>query len=359
MEWIAETPEELTPDWFTHILHASGTLQPGTNVTSVSVHRIGTGQLSSVARALLEYDRVTDAPASLVVKQPSPDASSRRVGVTMGVYRSEMRFYEEIAPTVGLPTPTLHWGALEEETGRFTLVLDDLSPGAEAGDMLSYATTEQVSLAIGELVALQAPRWDDIRLRQLPWLGGLGSMRKLFDAVPLAIGRFEERFGERLEPRDMALIRTLAPRATEAFGVLWKRPFVIAHADYRLDNMLFGRTPSVPALTVIDWQTACLAPPGLDVAVFLASSVDIETRRATERELLECYVDRLAQAGVRHFGYGEAWKSYRAASLSPLLLSVFTSVTLERTERGDAMWTQLLRGAAQLVADVEAARVLD
>ncbi|KFG77450.1 oxidoreductase family protein [Streptomyces mutabilis] len=135
--------------------------------------------------------------------------------------------------------------------------------------------------------------------------------------------------------------------------------FVIAHGGYRLGNMLFVTEPSAPALTVVDWQTVCLGPPGLDVAVFLASSVDIETRRSMERYLIENYVDRLAQAGVRCSGYGLAWGSYRRASLSPLLLSVFTSVALERTERGDAMWLQLLQGAAQLVTDAEAVRVLD
>jgi phosphotransferase family enzyme len=356
---IAESLEDLTPDWFTRILRASGTIGVDTSVTSVDVHQIGNGQLGSVARVTLEYDNAGDAPASLVVKQPSLDAGSRGVGVAMGVYRSEACFYEEIAPLIDMHTPALHWGALEEETGRFTLVLDDLSPGADAGDMLAGATDKQTSLAISELVALQAPLWDDPRLRRLPWLGGLGSTRMLFGAVPSAIEKFKERFGERIEPHHMALVEALAPRAPEVFDVVWKPPFVVAHGDYRLDNMLFGRVPWAPPLTVIDWQTTCLAPPGLDVAVFLASSVNAQTRRATERGLIEEYVDGLAAAGVRGFGYAAAWESYRAASLSPFLLSVFTSVTLQQTERGDAMWTQLLRGSADLVADTEAARLLD
>jgi hypothetical protein len=348
-----------TPEWFTRVLRDSGVLQPDTNVTTVTAHRIGTGQLSSVTRAVLGYDRVTNAPTSLVVKLPSSDAGSRLVGMTMGVYRSEVRFYQEIAPALDLHTPALYWSELNERTGDFVLVLDDLSPVAEAGDMLSYATAEQISSAIGGLVGLQAPAWDDARLHRLPWLGGLDGMRRLFAAVPTALGRFEKRFGERLEPHHMSLIRNLAPRATEVFDAVWQPPFVIAHCDYRLDNMLFGMTPSAPALTVVDWQTVCLAPPGLDIAVFLASSVTIGTRRALERDLLGDYVDRIRQAGVPAFDYAQAWESYRRAVLSPLLLSVFTSVTLERTERGDAMWLQLLRGAAQLAADVEAARVLD
>lgn len=358
VDLIATTPEDLTPGWFTHVLRAGGTIGTDTSVTSVDAHRIGTGQLGSVTRAVLGYDRTAGGPASLVVKLPSGDAGSRDTGVAMGVYRSEVRFYQEIAPLVDLCTPALHWGALEEATGRFTLVLEDLSPGADAGDVLTGATPGQTSLAIRELVGLQAPLWDDPGLRRLPWLGGLGSTRMLFGAVPAAVAGFTERFGDRLEPHHVTLVESLAPRAPEVVDVVWKPPFVVGHGDYRLDNMVFGRVPPAAPLAVVDWQTACLAPPGLDIAVFLASSVDTGTRRATERGLLEEYVDGLAEAGVRGFGHADAWQSYRAASLSPFLLSVFTSVTLQRTERGDAMWTQLLRGAAELVADTEAARLL-
>lgn len=356
---ITESLDDLTPDWFTSVLREGGTIGTDTSVTSVDAHRIGTGQLGSVTRVSLAYDHGEGAPASLVVKQPSVDADSRGVGVAMGVYRAEVRFYQEIAPLVDLHTPALHWGAFEEETGRFTIVLDDLSPVADAGDVLLRATAQQTSLAIGELAALQAPLWDDARLRALPWLGDLGSTRRLFGAVPAAVDRFKERFGERIEPHHMALVEALAPRAPEVVEVVWQPPFVVGHGDYRLDNMLFGRAPSAPPLTVVDWQTTCLAPPGLDLTVFLASSVDIETRRANEEELIEGYVIKLAEAGVRDFGYDDVWHSYRAASLSPFVLSVFTSVTLEQTERGDAMWAQLLRGAAELVTDTGAARLLD
>ncbi|MFE9750152.1 phosphotransferase [Saccharothrix saharensis] len=355
---IAETPDDLTPEWFTEVLRAGGTIGADAGVTSVDVQQIGTGQLGAVTRAALEYDHTAAGPASLVIKLPSSDEGSRGMGVAMGVYRSEVRFYEQIAPLVDLRTPVLHWSALDEETGRFTLVLEDLSPRADAGDMLAWATAERTSLAIRSLVALQSPLWDDPRLRRKPWLANLGSMRRLFGAVPAAVGKFKQRFGDRIEAHHTALVETLAPRAPEIVDAVWKPPFVVGHGDYRLDNMLFGRAPSAPPLTVIDWQTTCLAPPGLDIAVFLGSSVDTETRRATEQGLLEEYVDELAEAGVRNFGRTDAWNSYRAASLSPFLLSVFTSVTLEQTERGDAMWTQLLRCSAELVSDTEAARLL-
>ncbi|MFE9611339.1 aminoglycoside phosphotransferase family protein [Streptomyces sp. NPDC006012] len=355
---IAERLEDLTPTWFTRVLREAGTIGPGTAVTSVDAQQIGTGQLGSVTRVALTYDGPANAPATLVVKQPSLDEGSRRVGVTMGVYRSELRFYEQLAPLVSLRTPALHWGALEDDTGRFTMVLDDLAPTSTAGDMMEGATAGQAALAISELVGLQAPLWDHPLLYQLPWLD-LGGMRKLFEEVPGAVEEFVNRFGERLDSRHIALVEALGPRSPHAFEAVWKPPFVVAHCDYRLDNMLFGKVSSAPSLTVVDWQTTCPGPPGLDAAVFLASSVDTETRRTIESGLLDAYADGLKEAGIRDFGFADAWESYRAASLSPFLLTIFTSVTLERTERGDEMWTRLIRGAADLVLDTEAARLLD
>jgi aminoglycoside phosphotransferase (APT) family kinase protein len=181
----------------------------------------------------------------------------------------------------------------------------------------------------------------------------------LFGAVPSAVDPFTERFGDRVGPERLALVQRLAPRAPEVVDRVWRPPFVVAHGDYRLDNMMFGTGDGAPPISVLDWQACRLAPPGLDAAIFLSSCLDTETRRATERGQLEAYVDGLAAAGVEGFGFDAAWQSYRAASLYPFLLCVFTSITLEQTERGDAMWTQLLCGAADLVLDTDAAAVLD
>jgi hypothetical protein len=355
---IAETIGDLTPRWFTNVLRAGGTIGSDASVRSAEVRHVGTGQSGSVVLATLEYDGATGAPSSLVVKQPSRDAGSRDMGVAMGAHRSEVRFYKEIAPVVDVHTPALRWSAIDEESQRFTIVLDDLSPGSDLGDALVGATAEQASLAIGALVALQAPLWDDPRLHERSWLGDSGA-RLLFGAVPDAVEPFKTRFGERIEPRHLALVEALAPRAPEIVDAFWKPPLVVAHGDYRLDNMFFGRTPSAPPVTIIDWQTTCLAPPSLDTATFLASSVDTDTRRAIEQGLIEAYVEGLAEAGVHGFGYADAWKSYRVGSLYAFLCTVSVSLMLEQTERGDLMLTQFLQSAAELVADTEAARLLD
>jgi len=357
---IADTLDDLNPEWFTGALREGGTLQSGASVTSVTSRLIGTGQLGSVALAELTYDAEdARAPSSLIVKLPSRDQGSRRLGVVMGVYEAEVRFYREIAPRVEVASPRMHWSALEPETGRFTLVLDDLSPSAKVGDMVAGCGPERAALAFSELVKLQAPVWDDPGLRERAWLADVSRLQMLFAAVEPAIGLFTERYRDRLDPEHLALVERLGPKAATFPAKAWTPPFVVAHGDYRLDNMMFGTLPDAPPVSIIDWQGTRLGPPLLDAAIFMGSCLSRDDRRHHERDLLRGYHDGLVARGVSGFSFADCWESYRRSALYPFLLAIAVSVTLERTERGDAMWARMVRGSADMVQDVGAADVLD
>src|SRR5256714_4287286 len=157
---IVDTIEELTPGWFTDALRDSDTLSAAAAVTAVRSELIGTGQVEMVVRCELDYDgEALEAPRSVVVKLPSAEPGNRQIGIAMGLYENEVRFYREIAPQAGITVPRLHWGDVDSSTGRITLVIDDLTPSAEVGDMIAMATPEQAELAFAALVKLQAPLW--------------------------------------------------------------------------------------------------------------------------------------------------------------------------------------------------------
>ena len=159
---IADSVADLTPAWFTAALREGGTITGEHAVTSVKAEPFGTGQVGLVVRAELEHDGPNGlVPPSLVVKLPSPDAGSRGMATAMGLYEAEVRFYEEIAPRLGPAIPTMHWGGVEGASGRFTLVLDDLSGAAEVGDMVAGCDHEQAALAIDALADFQVPVWAD------------------------------------------------------------------------------------------------------------------------------------------------------------------------------------------------------
>jgi aminoglycoside phosphotransferase (APT) family kinase protein len=355
---IADTPEDLTADWFTAALREGGTLSGDASVTSATSELIGTGQVGMVVRSELSYAG-GDGPPSLVVKLPSREEGARGVGVAMGLYESETRFYKEIAPFAGISVPRLHWGDVEPHTGRITLVIDDLTSTAEVGDMIATSTPEQAELAFAELVKLQAPLWNDPRLRSLGWLADPARAQVMFDAVAPAIEQFKEAYGHRLEPEHVALVERLGPKAASWPAKALVDPLVPIHGDYRLDNMMFGTAPGAPALTIVDWQACRLGPPLLDHSIFLGSCMTTEDRRAHEHDLLRGYHDGLLAAGVTGFDWDACLYSYRVSSLYPFLLTVSMSLFLAHTDRDREIWTQLLRGAAELVEDTGAASVLD
>jgi hypothetical protein len=224
--------------------------------------------------------------------------------------------------------------------------------------MVAGGTPDQAALAIGELVPLQSAIWNDPAVVRRPWLG-VGRTEMLFARVPQCVGPFRERFARRLEGEHMALVERLAPKASAVSAKVWMPPFIVGHGDYRLDNMMFGRTPEDPPIAVLDWQGARLAPPLLDAAIFLSGCLTSDERREHERDLLGGYHDALVAAGVSGFTLEDCWQSYRACSLYPFLLTVAVSVTITETERGDTMWARLLTGAADLVLSSGAGKLVD
>ena len=71
-----------------------------------------------------------------------------------------------------------------------------------------------------------------------------------------------------------------------------RRPWTFIHQDYELDNMLFRADGPV----IVDWQTAMMSFPGVDLGWLLMASHNEETL-AREPELLDHYRAELAAAG--------------------------------------------------------------
>jgi Phosphotransferase enzyme family len=354
---IVDSVDDIAPDWLTDALHQTGCLDEG-RVTSFSSELMSVGQLGLVARLTLSYDGAgPDVPPTAMVKLPSNDAGSRAVGVALGIYESEVRFYQEIAPTVGIRVPRLYWADIESSTGRFTLLLEDLSGAGTPGDMIAGGTPDQAARALDALVDLQAPRWSDPALREKVWLAHPSRNQNFFAAVEPALPLFLERFADRLDSKDVEFVEQVVPYANAWAAQMTVGPTVVLHGDYRMDNILFPHDPAAP-VSVFDWQATRLGPPLVDVSVYLGGCLSLDDRRCHERELLSQYHDGLMSRGLTGFSFDEVWESYRWCVFYGLLLSVPFSVQLERTERGDALFAGMVRCYAQQARDLESVELL-
>ncbi len=102
----------------------------------------------------------------MVGKFTAADETSRATGVAMRTSEVEVRFYQEVAPTLGVRTPRCYHADVDPATAEFVLILEDLAP-ARVGDQVAGCTVDEAALALTELAALHAPA-----------LGGPGASRR-------------------------------------------------------------------------------------------------------------------------------------------------------------------------------------
>ncbi|MEA3055501.1 MAG: hypothetical protein QOD30_933 [Actinomycetota bacterium] len=92
-----------------------------------------------------------------------------------------------------------------------------------------------------------------------------------------------------------------------------------------------------------------------DVAYFLGNAFDADVRRGCERELVTRYHRALADDyGVSDYPFDRCWDDYVRASYASLLMAVFASMMVGRTDRGDAMFMAMANRSAQMAADLDA-----
>lgn len=348
---LAARPDDVTADWLSDVL--------GIKVGGFTTQAVGTGQMADSYRFVLQRVDEAQAPASIVIKFAAADDTSRATGLALRSYEIEIRFYKEIAPTVGIRTAHCYFADVDPATGWFTLVLEDLAP-AEQGDQLAGCSVEQAALALSELARLHAPRWGDPKLLELDWFhkGDQASAATTMILQGLLDG-FCDRYAERMKPDHVELARAVVASLPRLYAQREGSPLTVTHGDYRLDNMLFGTADGGPPLAVVDWQTATTGPALADASYFLGASLLPDDRRAHEERLIADYYQALVAGGVTDYDWETCWRDYRRYSFGGLLMAIGASMLVERTERGDDMFMAMAERHSTQALDLEATEFLD
>ena len=346
-----ERPDDLTAGWLTEAIGAG-------RVGSFTVDRIGTGQMSECYRVHLSYSSGS-GPASVVLKVAASDPVSRGTGHALGLYEREVRFYADVAPFLGDaadgPIATCYHASYRPETGIFTLLLDDAAP-AEVGDEIRGAQIGDAKLALTQLGRLHAPLIGSDSLSAAEWLNRETPVNQ--ELITGLFAGFVDRYGEAITPEQ----RLVCQKMVDAFDAYVAdeaaagRPQGLVHGDYRLDNMLFGRPGSLRDLTVVDWQTVTWGPAMTDVAYFLGCALPADERRAHYDELLAAYHEGLGADPP--LTLADVREGVRRQSFFGVMMTIVSSMLVERTERGDTMFLTMLERHSGHVLDTEALEVL-
>lgn len=351
-EPAAWRPEELTCAWLTAVLREGGLLQGG-EVTGFDVAPVGTGQMGDSFRIHLTCSPGAHCPETLVGKFTAADEQSRATGVSMRTAEVEVRFYQQVAPELPARIAHCYYADVDPATARFVLLLEDLAP-LSVGDQVKGCTVDQAASAVEELAKVHAPRWGDPALERLDWLNRRDEEANaaLAAVFPLLYDGFVDRYAARLPEPVRPVGDPFFPRIADYF-VPHRGPRTVQHADYRVDNLLFGGPPDSP-LAVVDWQTVTLGQGAADLAYFLGGSIDIDARRVHEDELVHGYFEVAVSHGASGYSFDDLWRDYRRHAYSGLVMAVGAAMMVARTNRGDDMFLAMARRAAAHVEDMGA-----
>ncbi len=340
---VLKRPEDVTPAFLARVL--------GRPVNAFESQAVGTGQMADSVRYSM------DDGTSVVIKFASADDTSRATGTSLHSYEIEVRFYQEVASTVGIRTPQCYHAAVEPDTGWFTLVLEDLAPAIQ-GDQMAGCSVDQAALALEELVKLHAPRWGDDSLTKLPWLHRVESSAGMPLLLNALLAGFVDRYQDRLEPDHLELSQRVVASLPNLMAQR-SQPITVTHGDYRLDNMLWGTPAGGPPLAVVDWQTCTTGPALTDASYFIGAGLQIEDRRKHEEDLVREYHRGLVAAGVDGYGWDECWDDYRRFSFGGLIMAIAASMLVVRTDRGDDMFMTMASRHSTQALDLGATEFLD
>lgn len=198
---------------------------------------------------------VSPTPSFEKRRSPAPPGSIPDV---LRMFESEVRFYQEVAPVVGVRVPRCFDASVTAE-GTY-LRLEDLSQWSPGADPAAVAA---------ELRRLH-DRWEGRALEQWPWLRRPGA------AAPLIARAYEGRWQvlsacPELSPPVRRLGAWLVGRieaAEVAEGTAG--PLTLCHGNAALENVF---TDSSGAIAFVDWEDVRCAAGVTDLAWLLVSSV--------------------------------------------------------------------------------------
>lgn len=343
---IPATTDEVTAKWLAGALDL-----PIASIKKGPIG-VGVGLLGELLRVTLEYKgEPAGAPSSVIVKMPTHAPANKAIGMAFRFYERELRFFEEIAPTARVKVPAVHHSAMDLDTERFVLVLEDLSH-LELADQVAGVTVEQAIQAVQAIAPFHAQWWETKELEALDWLPAadhpitMQAAQVYEDSWP----HFVEKWQHVVPAGGIELGTRVRDAYRQMLTELAVPPRTFVHTDFRLDNLFFGDG----GVTVIDWQLSTRSSGVYDVAYLLSQSMDVELRRAHQEEIVSAWHERLCQAGVADYTIEQARLDYAASVLVCLVVVVAAGADMDLgNPRGEALVRAIAERGFSAALDVD------
>ncbi|MEI6544864.1 MAG: phosphotransferase [Methylococcales bacterium] len=341
-------PSDLSIDWAQRVINKHHSDIVVVNVVILSVD-IGT---TTRIRIKVEHNRPKIFPEKWFVKLPSLAWQAKLITALPRLLHTEVRFYNEVARPETLRLP--HFLAGQSEFGKgAVLVLSDLSDiGFVPGNPSDALTFTQAATVVKQLASFHAHFWNKPHFAQrYQWLAG--PVRRLEDflgtlfAVPL-LKRGLHKAAEHVPIELHVQAMNYARQRKKVMRFLQDAPQTLVHHDCHPGNLFWDE--SKPGL--LDWQLVRFGEGIGDIAYFLATSLNPETRRLHEVELIKLYTQCLKDYDIEYVDFDNLFERYRAHLIYPFEAML---VTLSIGGMMDIDCNlELIRRTTAAVADLDA-----
>lgn len=306
--------DQVSAEWLTHVLKASGALKAGAVEAFAMVEN--QTRLSENGRLDVQYtpDAEGDRPQNLFLKLVNTDLDDEFFG------DSELHYYfRDYLDLKDAPLVGAYDGAYSEVQRRYHLLMDDLS--ATHTVSIEKPPTLEYGLALAEaLAALHAHWWGRERLEaSYAPLPSAAQIERYVGIARPGAGHIIAACANQLEPHWPEAIldlyanhpRLMIERTRDGNG------FTLIHGDLNAFNILVPLEGHRPIYLIdrqpFDWSlTTWLG--AFDVAYPLLIDWEVDMRRQIEIPLLKRYHEHLIMRGVRGYSWEQLWHDYRLSA---------------------------------------------
>lgn len=315
---------EVDAQWLTTVLAAE---HPGVEVESFEIvdASVGTTTRWKATVSYNEAGRKTRLPEHLFAKTTST-FTQRLTQYLAHALPGEPGFFQHLRPELEIEAPQGYFGAADLRTGRSLTLLEDIGVTKQARfcTPMEPITREQIQDLLANMAVWHGHYWESPELKSHEWLKTPSAHFRNFDRL-LGMKK-RARVGLRRAPQ--LVPDTLPPVQNDLYDACEKSlliaersPQTLLHGDPHIGNAYMCDDGG---MGFTDWQLVLRGSWAFDVTYIITSGLEVEDRRAWERELIEFYVDRLHAAGGPALPFEAAWLAYRQQCLYPYFAWMIT-----------------------------------
>jgi thiamine kinase-like enzyme len=317
---LAHHPSDLTINWAQRVVNRNYSDAIVSNISIVSVD-IGT---TTRIRVMVEHDKPEVLPQQWFVKLPSLTWQARLITAIPRLLHTEVRFYNELASTVPINVPSFLAAQSKFGMGSTLVLVDVTETGSTPSKPSDSLTIAQATAVVEQLAKLHSCFWNKVHCNQkYRWLAG--PVRSLEDHLGTALSiplmkRGLRLAGELIPSTLHASVIRYARCRRKVMRFLSNTSQTLVHHDCHPGNLFWNQTQ--PGL--LDWQLVRFGEGISDVAYFLSTALQPETRRLHETNILATYMQSLNNNGIEYNDFENMQQRYRAHLIYPFEAMIVT-----------------------------------